>query len=105
MIQPTIGHIREDSPRADEWRAVFGSTEIPLKSLLTVENDSPAGVRQFYLVDVAKLDEDQLERVVAHVADKFGIAKDAVAADLNSDHGLPILADDVLVSFDQRLVL
>lgn len=102
-----MGTIRENSPRAKDWKWVFGSLSIPLKSPLPVRADGPDGtLQQFYEVDVAKLSASQVERVVVHIAHKHELDADAVRRDLEDPtHGLPILAEDIMVSFDPRLVL
>ncbi len=104
-LKPTMGHLRESSPRAEDWRHVFGSLDVPLESPLSVRSETPAGEKELYFVAVEKLDEDQVERIVAHLAKKFSVAPEAVREDLGSAHGLPILAEDVSVSFDARFVL
>lgn len=99
------GTIREDSPRAETWKKVFGSLTIPLKSPIPVTMDGDGGPKRFFLVDLKRLTETQKARVIAHVAEKYDLDPATVAEDLESEHGLPILDQDVFVSFDPRLVL
>lgn len=105
MIHPPTAILREESPRAATWRQVFGTNAIPIKSPLPVMANSPVGPRSFYQVDVEKLDEAVVERVIDHLAAEFGESREAVAEGIRGDHGLPILADDVSVSCDIRLLL
>lgn len=104
-LKPTLAHIRNDSPRAEDWRRVFGGTTVPLRSLVPVVMDGPDGPKNFYQVDVGSLTPEQRARVVEHVAKKFGLSPKAVEEDLASEYGLPILVDDVSVTFDARLVV
>lgn len=105
MIQQTMASLRPESPRAADWERVFGDTTIPLASPLPVRASLPIGDRDVYLVDVPKLDEGQVERLVGHLSAKFGLSRSEVREGLLHGEGLPILAEDVVVSFDVRLAL
>lgn len=66
----------------------------------------PGGEPQrFYRVKVSALSPEQIERVIRFAAEKFGIPEDEVRADVMGEIGIPLLADDVSVSFDARLVM
>lgn len=103
-IAATTAHINPNSPRAEEWKRVFGGLEIKIKSPIPIENDSPAGRRKFFLVDVASLTAEQRERVIDHVSARFNLSREDVESDLESG-AFPILDEDVTVAFDMRLVL
>lgn len=104
--RPTTGMLRASSPRAADWLRVFGGLEVPLCSPVAVWARLPGRIAEVYRVDVGRLTADQIERAVAHLAERFGRPADEVRADLlNPEHGLPLLASEVLVSFDVRLAL
>ncbi len=58
----------------------------------------------FYKVDVERLPVEQLERAIAHIVEVFGYPEEEVRRSVHAEEGLPLLADDVTVSFDARLV-
>ncbi len=101
-LAPTIGRLSENSARARDWIRVFGSLEVRLLGPATMQAFDPFGrLRAFYQVDLDALTPEQLERVVEHVALRFGIHREEIAETI-ADHGLPIAAEDVTVSFDAR---
>lgn len=107
-LRQTMGHLDPRSPRAAEWIEIYGELSVPLVSPSKERRRSAADgmtVREFYRVAVDKLRPDQRERVIGFVMRKYGIARADLERDLDGEHGLPILADDVTVSFDARLVL
>lgn len=105
-LRPTIGHIRPDSERAAWWREVYGSLEVPLVSPVPELGYKPDGLlAQFFRVDVSKLTEEQLERAARFLAEKFGEPVESVREGILGDHGIPVLAEDVSVTFDARRVL
>src|SRR5438067_2538612 len=105
-MQPTRGHLSQSSPRHDDWLRVFGTTVVELDSpaprLITVPGRSEPV--EAYMLKLSALDDDQRDRLVAHIAQRFNIPFPDVRAALMAD-GCPILAEDVGVSFDMRLVL
>lgn len=103
-LKPTIGHLNESSPRASAWRDVFGGLEIPLESPLMRKVELPIGVREVYMLDVKKLTADVRKKLVGYLAKRFQIPAGEVDRDLESN-GVPILIEDVSVSFDPRLIL
>ena len=107
MSVPTLGRIRDDSPRAAEWLQVFGKLEVPLKSPIAHRGLTPDGKEaEFYLVDWKALERETLGRVIAFIVEKFKLSwVEALDTMRSPDHGFPILAADVTVSFDGRLVV
>lgn len=108
-IQQTIGHMSPNAERAEWWLAIFGSLEVPLISPVPQmgtfpDKDGGEMVCSFYNVDLDKLDAEQIARAVTFVVNKFGLSADEVRDDL-AMNGMPILAQDVSVSFDARLVM
>ena len=105
-LRPTLAHINPDSPRADAWRRVFGGESVPVEMPVPVRAVAPDGeIRLFYKLRVAALSLAQRARLVAFLAGKFGVPIAEIEADLDAEHGCPILAEDVVVSFDARYAL
>ncbi|MGH9685268.1 MAG: hypothetical protein ACRD4S_16860 [Candidatus Acidiferrales bacterium] len=98
--------IMKDSPRYRQWADVLGTDTVPIES-----PNAHLGVfvgigeAQCYKVAVKQLSPEQIERIVAFVSEKFQISADEVRDGILGDHGLPILARDVLVSIDARAFL
>jgi hypothetical protein len=87
--------------RAEEFEDVFGTATVPvlgpLPELALVNGfEEPQPV---YLLDLKALSHDQRDRLVAHIARKFGADEGAVADQLTA-LGLPILAADTIVCGD-----
>lgn len=104
-LRPTTATISSRSLRADAWRRLFGSETIQIRSPIPVRAELPGlGEREVYLVDVKCLQADQIDRIAAEMSEKFGEPQAEVREGLIGGHGLPILAEDVSVAFDARLV-
>lgn len=93
-----LAKIRAESPTAATWRRIFGTDTVLLTSATPVLGRMPSGDAFWVLfVDVHALSAEQLERVVAHLAEQIGEAPETVRADLLGDHGLPVPVDDLIV--------
>jgi hypothetical protein len=97
--------IAKDSPHAARWREVFGCEAIPLLSPVP-QRGLVLGLEsaRFYKLDVAALDDDQRRRLVAYLVGRFRLGEAEVQASLEGEHGLPILADDLVVVMSPRLI-
>lgn len=96
-----------DAQRRTDWMETFGTEVVPIESPTAVKAISPHHPKGalFYRVNVKLLSIEQFERVTRHLASKFRISEDDVAEGLRNGEGLPILAEDVMVSVDARFVL
>lgn len=104
-LEPTTAIISETSPRAADWVHVFGSRSIPITSPVPHDLLGPDGVvRSFYRVDLRRMTVDQVARAAALVAERFGVTVADAQVGITGEHGLPILAEDVSVGFDVRLL-
>lgn len=104
-IQPTHAHLSTSSPRYQDWLRVFGSSMVELEDPIGSYATLPGlGRTHVYRLKVSSLTPEQRGRLITWMAEKFSLPTDQVAADLDGPHGCPILADDVVVSFDARLV-
>lgn len=105
-LKPTLGHLSESSPRAATWQRIFGATTIPLRSPVTSKVEiRGVGKKDVYMLDLARLKPEQFDRLVLHLAETNSMPPEDVRGELTNDGILPILADDVGISFDGRLVL
>lgn len=105
-LAPTMAHISASSARYEEWKGIFGDDTIPIKSPMPVRATIDGmGEKEVYLLDLQRLKVVQFDRLVAHIARKSSVPEDDVRASIVDDGVFPILADDVGVSFDARLVL
>lgn len=102
-IRPTMGHMTPGTRRAEEWMRIFGTLDVPLLSAVTVKDSTGA---DFYRLNVKELTQLQRDRLIRHMVFKTGRPIEKVIADLdNPDIGMPVLADDITVTFDARLLL
>ena len=90
--------IRQNSERAEAWREVFGSYEVPLRSPLPMRASAP-GIAEglFYELDLQELSAEQRRRLITHIAQKFQIDEREVVETLD-EVGCPILDEDVTVT-------
>lgn len=80
--------------RAAEFEAIFGTTTVHVKSPFPVKADLPGHPASWvFMLDLDLITADQRERLVAHLAKKFGIPAEEVEAVLD-EHGVPLLADN-----------
>lgn len=107
-LKQTYGHLNPKSPRAADWLEVYGGLDVPLESPVPerrAADHDPSDVRLFYRVAVDKLTPEQRERLIAFVMRKNEWPRAVVEDLIDGDHGAPVLAEDVSVSFDARLVM
>jgi len=102
----TTASIIETSPRAADWLRVFGRlTDIPLRSPFAIRVNVPGRSNvSAYLLDISFITPEERLRLVNHIADRFNLTPAEVDRDLDAQ-GVPILAEDVLVSIPQGLAL
>lgn len=95
--------IRDSSPRAALWRQVFGTETLPIVSPVPKKAEGPDGSAEFYQLDVAQLDTEQRSRLVSHLCERFKMTHQEVCHLIDDpNHGVPILAEDVIVPLDLR---
>ncbi len=105
MRQPTLARIRQDSSLAKLWQDAFGTLEVELRSPVPLAANSPAGKLSFYRVDLSKLDAQAIQKMIGHMADEFGVSREALA-DYIKGNELPVTAEDIDVySYDLRAFL
>lgn len=84
--------------RAAEFAAVFGSTTVCIKSPLPIPVSVPGHPATLaYELDLQQLTADQRQRLIDHIAAKFGRDAEEVAADIDTV-GVPILAEHVTIA-------
>lgn len=95
MRGPTVV-LREDSPRAADWRHVFGSLSVLVKSTSARPSLLPDGrVGMVYDVDIPRLAPEVIERAVTFIAERFGLPIDTVRTGVLGNHGIHLLAEDI----------
>ena len=94
--------ISDKSERKEEWEKILGCTTVPLQSPIPQKADLPGkGVKSIYLLDLDLMSDEQKDSLAKHIAAKFNVDESTVRRDIQSDnptHGVPILADDVIVT-------
>lgn len=80
------------------WQEVFDGDACPVTSIVPRWGDFPGiGTAQFYNLDMKAITDEQRQKLIRSIADKFNLTIDEVAADIGQV-GVPILAADVVVS-------
>ena len=102
----TTATLLETSPRAADWRHIFGRlTDIPLRGPFAIQMDLPGHPKaSAYLLDVSLISSEERLRLVNHIAARFNLDRAEVERDLDAQ-GVPILAEDVAVYIPQGLAL
>lgn len=94
----TFATIRPQAERAAWWLEVFGGDRCPIKSILPHRASLPGHPNALvYELDLAALTPEMRERLVASIAKRFNLSPAFVEFDLDNE-GVPVLADDVVVS-------
>jgi hypothetical protein len=105
MISPTMAHLSPRSPRYADWLRIFGTDRVQLESPVPHRASVPGRSNvTVYKLDVKALNSQQRERLVEHLCTKFSRTRAEVEADLDGPHGCPVLDEDLIVSFDRRLL-
>lgn len=96
MIATDFGVTITDPERAKDFAAVFGRTTVPVTSFFPTRANLPGKPGALiFLLDLARLTPDERARLIAHLAQRFGLAPADVAQDLDAQ-GVPILADSCI---------
>lgn len=96
--------INEKSPRAADWQKVFGQTEIAVHGLLPQKANVLGTIRSVYMLDLKALSDEQYQRLTLHIAEKFNVSLLVVVAELPTQ-GVPVLAEDLIISCDSPFFL
>jgi hypothetical protein len=94
-----------DEHRVAVWGSIFPGAVVPIKSILPSRADLPGHPDALvYFLDLNAITDEQRQKLIEALAALFGLTEDEVRNDL--PRGVPILADDVIVSStDQGLLL
>src|ERR1044071_3447050 len=86
-----------DGERGEEWKRIAGTNRFPIRSPIPVLGDLPGkGERRCYLLALDQVEPATLNRIVAHMAAKFGLSPEE-ARDEMEKVGIPILDEDCSV--------
>lgn len=104
-LRPTIGSLDPNCKQASWWREVYGSLDMPLKSMIAHQSNVPGTdePEHCYYVDLTKLTDGQIDKICEVMAREFNVPIDVVRSGVLGDHGVPVLAKHLTtVSFDGR---
>ena len=84
--------------RGEEWERVAGTRTFPVRSPIPVIADLPGKPKaRVFLLDLESIEAGVREKIVSHLARKFGLPPHEVEKDVN-EAGIPILADDCMTT-------
>lgn len=84
--------------RRAEWEDILGTATVHVKAPFPTKADLPSHPDALvYELDLDFLTEEQREKLVIHLAVKFGLPSEYVGKNLDV-HGVPILAKDCVIS-------
>jgi hypothetical protein len=91
--------------RAEMFEEVFGRTTVPVRSFLPTRANLPGKPNSLiYELDLTRVTPEERRRLVAHLAERFGLPVAEVQGLLDAQ-GVPILANDCVASgLDMRLL-
>ena len=84
--------------RVEDWMKVFGTNILYVKSPFSSLADLPGHPNTLvYMLDLDQYSDEQRQRLVQHIADRFHIEPSVVESELEAT-GVPILAEDCTCS-------
>lgn len=105
MTAMATATISDTAARASTWERVFGVLTVPILSPVTEKaRVHGLGVKDVYRLNWRLLDSAAQRRLVEHLALEFRCTQVEARRVLETE-GLPLLADDCMVTFDARMVL
>jgi len=96
--------INKESERAADWQKVFGTNKVEVCNFIPVKANVLGVIRDVYLLDLESLTDEQYERLLFHISEKFKVPLEEVGFELPTV-GVPILAEDLCVSCDNPFFL
>ena len=92
--------------RIDFWKGIFDGDRVPIKSFVAQSAHLPGfdEPQMIYELDLKAITDEQREKLIQAIAQKFDMPVATVADELDI-HGVPILADDVVVSSSDRALV
>ncbi len=97
-MKGTTATISKDSPRYEEWLDVLGTDTVQVKGWLLPEWAIVLGEKKLvWQLDLDQLTEEQMGRLISHIARKFSIERREVVETIRQI-GVPLLAEDLIVS-------
>src|SRR5262245_12766395 len=94
-------HLMQSSPRYEKWREILGSDVAPILSPTPVKAIFGAELVPIYRLNIAKLNADQKDKLIAFIMEKFKATRAEAVAEIETT-GFPIRIEDVSVCFDMR---
>jgi hypothetical protein len=95
--------IREDSPRADAWRTIFGGLTAPIKTAVPQRCEIARTVSLVYWLDIGRIDSAMMDRLVAHAQSQIaGVVPHEQVRLVLVAEGMPIKCEDVSTITDEH---
>lgn len=87
-------HVTIHGERGEEWERIAGTATFPVQSPIPVLAELPGrGTQRVFLLAIDELEASTLEKIVAHLAAKFGVPPEETEAEVRA-HGIPILDEE-----------
>jgi hypothetical protein len=97
--------LASSSPRYKDWFQILGTDKVPLLHPGDAEcNFIGEGAVHAHRLALDQLDDQQLNRLFAFVAKKFGADEETVRNEVLRD-GFPVRSEDVTIFYDTRAFL
>lgn len=91
-----------DEERAAEFKAMFGTAEVCVKSPVPTMVEIDGEQKLAYMLDIEMLTSEQMDRMVAHIARKFELPEEYVMQNIVRA-GLPVLSNNSLVTIENPM--
>lgn len=103
-MKKVLVRIKEDSPRHRGWTLALGTDTVEVLDARPVSATVSGITTEFYRADVAKLTQEQIDRMAIYIAGLFDLDEAEVAADIRGEHGLPILCDGTECTVEEDFI-
>jgi len=97
--------LNQSSPRYRDWFSILGTDKVPLLSPHTGKTKLGEEEANVYLLDWQHLDQEQSDRLLAFLANKFAVDASVIESDLDETGHFPIREADVTVFYSMRAFL
>lgn len=91
-----------DEERAAEFKAMFGTAEVCVKSPVPTMVEVGGEQKLAYMLDIELLTSEQMDTMVDFIARKFGVTQEYVMQNI-ARAGLPVLSNNSLVTIENPM--
>lgn len=96
--------IINDKARAEKFKKIMGTNEIPILSPIPFWSKTPVGKMRFFKMDISILTNKQKKKFIKILAKKFSLPRMQVDRDFEK-FGIPILDDNVTIIINNPGIL